>query len=251
MNRKGFTLIELLVVIAIIAILAAILFPVFAKAREKARQITCASNERQIGLGFTQYIQDYDEELPTRYSSHPPEFSWRAMLQPYVKSAGVFQCPSNPSNNLPDLGSDGENASYSIARYDNGSGGAFRDGTAGPTPVALAALQTPSSTIEVGEYTGRYSDINLLQPQNEMLSPGSTTLTNNGGCLFTGHTGVENFLFCDGHVKAMHPLATVGSDQGGAGTSGVNMWTVDNSAFATGDAPGVINLLAYAQTNCQ
>ena len=66
-QRRGFTLIELLVVIAIIAILAAILFPVFAKAREKARQITCTSNEKQLGLAFLQYVQDYDETYPSTY----------------------------------------------------------------------------------------------------------------------------------------------------------------------------------------
>src|SRR5256885_15549422 len=66
MKKRGFTLIELLVVIAIIAILAAILFPVFAQAREKARQAACMSNLRQIGLAFAQYVQDYDERMPDR-----------------------------------------------------------------------------------------------------------------------------------------------------------------------------------------
>ena len=94
MSRHGFTLIELLVVIAIIAILAAILFPVFAKAREKARQSSCLSNVKQIVLGAAQYCQDYDEKiLPTltRATGNP---IWTSLIYPYVKNDQVFACPS-------------------------------------------------------------------------------------------------------------------------------------------------------------
>src|SRR4051794_21082605 len=93
MRRKGFTLIELLVVIAIIAILAAILFPVFAQAREKARQSQCLSNARQIALALTTYSQDYDEMLVMRYPG--PNVSWKDSLEPYLKSADIYRCPSN------------------------------------------------------------------------------------------------------------------------------------------------------------
>ncbi len=98
---KGFTLIELLVVIAIIAILAAILFPVFARARENARRASCSSNLKQIGLGILQYSQDYDEQwVPKDFwwngSGQVP--SWRQNVQPYVKSTQLFSCPSNPNN---------------------------------------------------------------------------------------------------------------------------------------------------------
>ena len=86
MRRKGFTLIELLVVIAIIAILAAILFPVFAKAREKARTSSCQSNLKQIGLAITQYVQDYDETLPQRYMG-AEAYSWRVCVSPYLKGS--------------------------------------------------------------------------------------------------------------------------------------------------------------------
>jgi prepilin-type N-terminal cleavage/methylation domain-containing protein len=88
---KGFTLIELLVVIAIIAILAAILFPVFARARENARRASCLSNMKQVGLGVLQYAQDYDEKLPFSYG---PQGIWADVTQPYVKSYQMFKCPT-------------------------------------------------------------------------------------------------------------------------------------------------------------
>jgi len=97
----GFTLIELLVVIAIIAILAAILFPVFARAREAARKTSCLSNMKQIGLGLMMYTQDYDETYPMAYfypngrNSSNGYHQWSGMIQPYVKNERVFVCPSH------------------------------------------------------------------------------------------------------------------------------------------------------------
>jgi prepilin-type N-terminal cleavage/methylation domain-containing protein/prepilin-type processing-associated H-X9-DG protein len=100
--RRGFTLIELLVVIAIIAILAAILFPVFAKAREKARAITCTSNLKQIGLGFAQYLQDYDETYPNGTNNNAPNVQdisgWAVQINPYLKSKGVMTCPDDAND---------------------------------------------------------------------------------------------------------------------------------------------------------
>src|SRR5271155_883093 len=95
-RSKGFTLIELLVVIAIIAILAAILFPVFAKVREKARQTSCASNMKELGLAFAQYTEDYDETYPFAQDDHyiygnsdPNPSEWAQEIAPYVKSTAV------------------------------------------------------------------------------------------------------------------------------------------------------------------
>ena len=96
-QKRGFTLIELLVVIAIIAILAAILFPAFAKARESARRISCVNNLKQIGNGIMQYSQEYDEVLPhANFNTTGSVWvSWRQVIQPYMQSADIFKCPSN------------------------------------------------------------------------------------------------------------------------------------------------------------
>jgi len=94
-GRRGFTLIELLVVIAIIAILAAILFPVFAQAREKARQVSCLSNMKQLGLGYMQYVQDYDETYIFSVRWGDPGQGWAGHLYPYVKSRAIYKCPDD------------------------------------------------------------------------------------------------------------------------------------------------------------
>ena len=115
-SSAAFTLIELLVVIAIIAILAAILFPVFAQAREKARQAACLSNEKQIGIGFMMYMQDYDETMPNRVNNagkglcsdpsilgaeagttnpYCTSYSWQWQINSYLKNNGVYVCPTN------------------------------------------------------------------------------------------------------------------------------------------------------------
>ena len=103
MRRTGFTLIELLVVIAIIAILAAILFPVFARAREKARQSSCLSNTKQMALAYLAYVQDYDEICPIHRCQCQPSLHimdcYYEAIYPYVKNYQVFVCPSDPSAN--------------------------------------------------------------------------------------------------------------------------------------------------------
>ncbi|MGQ9731304.1 MAG: DUF1559 family PulG-like putative transporter [Candidatus Zipacnadales bacterium] len=101
-RRMGFTLIELLVVIAIIAILAAILFPVFARAREKARQTSCLSNVKQLTLGCLMYAQDYDEIMPSARPYYEAcadnaTIFWQYLVQPYIKNKQIFVCPSNSS----------------------------------------------------------------------------------------------------------------------------------------------------------
>ncbi len=250
MKRKGFiqafTLIELLVVIAIIAIIAAILFPVFSKVRENARRASCQSNLKQIGMAITQYTQDSDETLPTRRLgiTDPTEYeSWRAMIYPFVKSTAVFQCPSNPRGSVTDFNVNlpasteppGLTASYAAARYDgaglNGPHGAFLDDplTGNSVPVTLAGIQTPSGTLEIVEATSTFSELSVtkLGYFDRCSAFGAY------GCLFAGHTARTNCLFCDGHVKSLRPLQTVDVGEGGAGE--VNMWTTDNSGFASAD----------------
>src|SRR6476659_814001 len=154
MRRKpGFTLIELLVVIAIIAILAAILFPVFAQAREQARQSTCLSNFKQIGLGVQMYLQDWDGTYPMNRIGQFPGGSecngkgkmltWKTETAPYVKNIGVFKCPSNPRNNLPDETGGDDAFGFPVFPISYAYNGALLWNSLGANPPVLNEAQVP------------------------------------------------------------------------------------------------------------
>lgn len=203
-RHYAFTLIELLVVIAIIAILAAILFPVFAKVREKARQTSCASNLKQIGLGLIQYNQDNDEKMPCVDSMNGGPIqpgpagvglTWDLVIQPYVKSIAVLSCPDDSGSATFDLTGYGKavRASYSMPRdmMDNGGVG-----------IALAQIASPSLTV-MGLERGRCA--NNAATWGYCATTGNFGPDMNQSASQFGWRHVSrnaaNFLFTDGHVK--------------------------------------------------
>lgn len=202
-NKSAFTLIELLVVIAIIAILAAILFPVFGRARENARRSSCQSNLKQIGLGIMQYTQDYDEKVPGRNVNG---ITWRQLVQPYIKSTQLFMCPSNSTK---DTVADSASAGYPAINISYACNNrAMPSPTSGPQYVrSLAQFTSPTTRILVSEITGSNS-----QTVGDIGWDATTDFPDKA---FAGHLGTMNCLFGDGHVKALRPIAT--------GTP-LNMW---------------------------
>jgi prepilin-type N-terminal cleavage/methylation domain-containing protein/prepilin-type processing-associated H-X9-DG protein len=186
MRKSGFTLIELLVVIAIIAILAAILFPVFARAREKARQASCLSNLKQIALGVMMYAQDFDELLP--YYQRPFGVAWYDDLQPYLKNRGITVCPSkrdwNPSHATHKTG-------YGLNET------VFPSGLGSPTPpasVSLAQIYAPSETIGGADKNQGNAYIVGTSFSGSVAWPYNVDTRHNDGA---------NFFFLDGHAKWM------------------------------------------------
>ena len=187
MRRAGFTLIELLVVIAIIAILAGILFPVFARAREKARQSSCASNLKQIALGQLMYAQDYDERFSGR-AKRTIDVPWTTLITPYIKNSQIFVCPSDSSPHAGWLGS--VPCSYG---WNCRAGGA------------------DSPSYSMGEFT-KPSETYMYQDHDNMCAKaGATCACGCGGVpsletrIANGcrHNEGANVAFFDGHVKWM------------------------------------------------
>jgi prepilin-type N-terminal cleavage/methylation domain-containing protein/prepilin-type processing-associated H-X9-DG protein len=231
LTRSGFTLIELLVVIAIIATLAAILFPVFAQAREKARQTSCLSNMKQLGLAFEMYKQDYDGIYPinrARVATDPPTsdadetIAWPELLEPYIKNGrvvndqgivqhnqGVYHCPSD-SGNVAE--------SYAI-------NGWFEYG------MAEASVNLPTDTVLLTEKDGGIEEehfmwwrapwpgwplvqgtaITTYEPALNAISATSPEADQSEGLKTQRHNGGANYLFTDGHARWDH-LSNVWGD---------------------------------------
>jgi len=235
-RRQGFTLIELLVVIAIIAILAAILFPVFARARDKARQASCLSNLKQIGMALNQYAQDWDEAHPGVWFgpvsrqpwSQPSDattfYKWMDAVYPYVKNEQVFNCPS-----------DGVNKKYVFRNNDKSNGyGSYAmsqayyrvgDPYTGPASdynqfvsagqpfvMRLAMVQAPASTVWIVDggvrgiknpdwksYEFWWYDPNEINTAFPTIRGDSPRYFQN---IVERHSDMTNVIFCDGHAKA-------------------------------------------------
>ena len=226
-NTPGFTLIELLVVIAIIAILAAILFPVFARARENARRSSCQSNLKQIGLGLIQYVQDYDEIMPAAWygpssnGSTAASYKWMDAVQPYTKSEQVFNCPSHTTTQ-PYSFKDGTNyGSYAINATYSGTtafGGADRNpptsdyNASSNVPISIASIEEPVTTVWVTDIekqgtagTDLFWRFLFTSPQatiNTTLTPTALVGHASSGRIPERHLETTNVLYCDGHVKA-------------------------------------------------
>jgi len=242
MKIKGFTLIELLVVIAIIAILAAILFPVFAQAREKARQISCLSNEKQLGLALVQYVQDYDEREVNGTDPFGNGAGWAGILYPYVKSTQVFICPDDSTPSPTSSYVYNSNFVFFSGNWNNGASGWAGSG------ISLSQFSSPSKTVAFAEVSGNtgyslpleqdygiWGFVNVISPAGNgngwadpyegNSPPAGTTLLYATGVLrnynanvnpstvftTTGrHTGGSNFIFADGHAKWLRPTAVSG-----------------------------------------
>jgi prepilin-type N-terminal cleavage/methylation domain-containing protein/prepilin-type processing-associated H-X9-DG protein len=229
-KRSGFTLIELLVVIAIIAILAAILFPVFAQAREKARTISCLSNTKQIGLATMMYVQDYDETFfsqpwpggcdqassgywtdgPSQGLPNQPRTNWALLLQPYIKNGQVFKCPSfsgaTYTASYPLWVCDDPSQKKVVNEVDYGLNEWII-----ATPTTLASLGRPSET-------GLGEDNPYIYDGPSVCAGGSLYFINAYDFGGSGpsnqidwwgnsirHTQGNNFFYCDGHSKWHRP----------------------------------------------
>lgn len=249
--RKGFTLIELLVVIAIIAILAAILFPVFAKVREKARQTSCASNLKQLGLGFMQYVQDNDERFPNGAvpwdANNQGGEGWGGQIYSYVKSTGLYKCPDDSTSPVAFGSATLSPVSYLYNWGVANSGGAQATFNAPASTVLLSEGQgatalltdpleghelatTPSSFSPTGDglgpasgISGGYHAAGSVLYATGYISPKGGVFDKTWFATVTGrHTDLSNYLLADGHVKTLRGTSVSAGNPAASSTDNEN-----------------------------
>jgi prepilin-type N-terminal cleavage/methylation domain-containing protein/prepilin-type processing-associated H-X9-DG protein len=190
--KRGFTLIELLVVIAVIAILAAILFPVFAQARDKARSVSCLSNARQLGMAIQMYAQDWDEGLVL--TEHSDGSSWIDTLQPYSKSRLLARCPSDGSphwDRIVPPATELRRSSYGVNYYLTLKGGFS----------TLASVRSPAATIYLAEMNENKTEDHFHPTLWVRMRPGQLVIDPLTELVATRHQGGANYVYVDGHAK--------------------------------------------------
>jgi len=272
MRNKGFTLIELLVVIAIIAILAAILFPVFAQARESARLTTCTSNAKQIGTAMLMYADDYDETLPPRRDESAPTCqaqiwlptgqydtwtvytrNWKHLVNAYIKNTDLFRCPTNPAARVADEQASCQNTTeprfmrgyfYYHAFFRAGGAPGSAEWWAG-RGYGLRNIEYPAQSILVGENKDVYPDYG---PWMSFYANWGAIGSNWGA----GHRGSDKhstLIFADGHAKYTAYETTCVR----AGGTNLNMWQYNpcNPSDITNGNPNInwLNTFCYTLMN--
>jgi prepilin-type N-terminal cleavage/methylation domain len=259
--HSAFTLIELLVVIAIIAILAAILFPVFAQAREKARQASCLSNQKQIGLAAMQYAQDYDETMPILYyvKNSPSSPHWMDLLYPYIKSEAIFSCPSRTGDpNDPDewgkyiwvgnasgIAAAGGKRNYHYGNYAiNGTYNATT-GIGSVVGAALSDITHPATTVFACEGAiplyptnnnvdastnfdwGQGNSTTYYQAWVDETTNPPKVSANNADRVFAPHFKRTNISWCDGHSSTLDLKSLMAARQiPGTSRYGAYLWAM-------------------------
>lgn len=239
-RRRAFTLIELLVVISIIAVLAAILFPVFSRARENARRTSCLNNAKQIGLGAMMYAQDYDGHLMSSFLSNSDgirEFvypngntstvgTWYLQLHPYVKSWQVYNCPS-ADDDLKYSETSGRGFAWSAAGFaysykdtkpqgplfNSSNNGVALGGASGEAGALISSVEDPAGSIMITEgtynlirYKYNSGNNNYTATESSVSARGACTPISDlyrQDCLRARHLGTMSVIFVDGHAKAM------------------------------------------------
>jgi len=263
--QRGFTLIELLVVIAIIAILAAILFPVFQKVRENARRASCASNEKQLGIAFTQYAQDADEGYPLISYAVPTggisafsnscgnvalnQVGWAEAIYPFVKSTGAYRCPDVPPagnaggncNAGGNIGASAYALNFWIANNNPAGFGTAVQQSDDPTKQVpkfskLNQFDFPASTFLLTESNDGTNGADTHGGSSENVQWGWTKAASQGlqpsGTL-TKHNGGANYLFTDSHVKWINASSLGG---GSAATTKKSIEIAEGAMDGNGNA---------------
>jgi prepilin-type N-terminal cleavage/methylation domain-containing protein/prepilin-type processing-associated H-X9-DG protein len=255
--RKGFTLVELLVVVAIIAVLAGIIFPVFARARARAESTTCQSNLRQLGAAFQQYLNEFDDQYPNSWRTQRSPYGelnhswWDVLIYPYVRSDAVFACPANdtPSYSVHQAfdsrGLKTRRVTYALNNQLLGAAAGvdkFQYVGDPPDPALASDVDDPASTILLAEKMQDYPGHTPSQPNQpgnqsqevdvwfQLTEPGITPpdWDTSWGVARSLHGLGSNFLFVDGHVKFLRlqdtftggkpAMVTTGADRGGTDT---------------------------------
>lgn len=255
---QGFTLIELLVVVAIISLLAAILFPVFARARENARRASCLSNLKQIGLGIMQYTQDYDERMPSVFNnlgagkfvypngqvSTNTSAPWYILIYPYVKNYQVYNCPSADSSQAYQgryAAADGStffSYSYNYSSLVLGSAACTNTyncgvsmGSPGNPGANLASIEDPAGTIAIvdGSAYGIRIRQDYFPSETDIHAAGACSNANYEAlCARARHLDTIGTLFVDGHVKAMQWKTILGNS---SDTKALQYWTTASNVL--------------------